>query len=69
MFVTKTSHTVFVVSSVVNIYSLERGGLRQAELCPRYTKNRQWDWNAKFGKDAQGDWGEFCGTHCNDETN
>ena len=38
MFVTKASHTVIVViSAVVNIKSLERDGLRQAELCPRNT--------------------------------
>ena len=34
---TKTSHTVIVISAVVNINSLERDGLRQAELCPRNT--------------------------------
>ena len=66
---------------MVNINSLERDGLRQAELCPRHTmkmktKNNllpdwvvQGDWNAKVGKDAQADWGEVCGPYCNVETN
>ena len=36
-FVTKARHTVIVDSAVVNINSLERDGLRQAELCPRNT--------------------------------
>ena len=29
----------------------------------------QGDWNAKVGKDAQADWGYFCGPYCNVETN
>ena len=37
VFVTKASHTVILDSAVVNINSLERDGLRQAELCPRHT--------------------------------
>ena len=34
---TKASHTVIVDFGCVNIKSLERDGLRQAELCPRHT--------------------------------
>ena len=29
----------------------------------------QGNWNAKVGKDAQADWEEVCGPHCNFETN
>ena len=28
----------------------------------------QGDWNDKFGKDAQADWGNVCGHYCNVET-
>ena len=37
VFMIKASHTVMWISAVVNINSLERDGLCQAELCPRNT--------------------------------
>ena len=37
MFVTKASYRVTVDFGCVNIHSLEKDGLRQAELCPRHT--------------------------------